>query len=74
MDIVIVIKEANEISKLNEVAGATGLSATEYATNIVRGWLQNQIKGDYFEYINTNDVKTVGAVLDSVLQEFKKGK
>jgi len=50
MQLSIIIPEGGELDMLNKVAGLTGLSAEQYATNIVRGWLQDQIRGAYVKY------------------------
>ena len=52
----IVITDTDEESLLVNVAAENKLTVTEYATNIVRGWLQGRIKNDYIGHVKALDV------------------
>jgi hypothetical protein len=58
-----------EIAKLDQVAKANGLTSEQYATNIVRGWLQSQIRGDYLDFVKVQPVKTLSNLLDTAIKK-----
>lgn len=51
LELKIVLENEDEISLLTEISLANKLSSLAYATNIVRGWIQAQLRGKYMEQI-----------------------
>ena len=63
MELKINITDAEEISILEEVALANNLSQIDYATNIVSGWLQGQVRGRYLKHIQGLETKKIKVLL-----------
>lgn len=58
----IVLTEQDEIELLDEISLINGKSSLEYATNMLRGFLQSQMKGKYLQEIqklSTEQIKTL---------------
>lgn len=51
MELKITITDTEEIEILEEIALINGLSMVDYATNIVTGWIQGQLRGRYLKHI-----------------------
>jgi hypothetical protein len=53
MKIEIELTDADETELIAQVAGENGLTVNQYCTNIVSGWIQNQLRGVYVQYART---------------------
>jgi hypothetical protein len=53
MKIEIELTDADEIELIEQVSAENGLTVNQYCTNIVSGWIQNQLRGVYVQYART---------------------
>jgi hypothetical protein len=53
------IIDAYELETLATIAKNNKLTTEQYATNIVRGWVQDQIKGMYINYARTKSIEEI---------------
>lgn len=73
MEIIITINDKEEQTLLESLALENGKSVTQYATSILRGWLQNRIKNEYINYVQRSNIQDLVEKLGttSQLQEVK---
>jgi len=60
MELKIIIDNKIEAEYLTSIALENSLSADQYATNIIVGWIQNHIKGIYvssIRHLSTDELK-----------------
>jgi len=69
VELKITITDEDEITVLEEIALANGLSMIDYATNIVSGWLKGQVKGRYLKHIQDKDPEEIKAILGKTYRE-----
>ena len=55
----IIISDTYELEILEAIALKNKMSIEQYATNIVRGFIQTQIKGIYSRYVNEQPIGTI---------------
>ena len=58
-EILITIDDEEEIEKLDMLALKNDLSTIDYATGIIRSFLQRQIRGDYNSFTNKAKLETL---------------
>lgn len=61
--------DKQEMDLLEEIALKNSLVAEQYATNIIKSWLQSQLRGKYIQYVKTASiidlVAKIGAAADA---------
>jgi hypothetical protein len=50
VEIKIILTDQDEIALIKRVALDNKLSVEQYITNIVRGWIEGQLRGKYIDY------------------------
>ena len=53
------IDDLYELETLKIIAANNKLTTEQYATNIVRGWIQNQIKGMYIAHVQEKSIADI---------------
>ena len=81
MELKITITDPEEIEILEEIALTNNLSMVDYSTNIIRGWIQGQLRGRYLKHIQNLEPEKIKVLLgknyktlDSEAAEMKKVK
>jgi len=53
------VSDPYELEILTTIAKNNKLSVEQYATNIVRGWIQEQIRGLYIDHVRKTNIDTI---------------
>lgn len=69
----IVLDDPTETEHLAAVAAANNLTEEQYATNIVRGWLQSQVKDIYIGAVRRMPVDDIVKSLGTLANVKSKG-
>lgn len=79
-EILITISDQDEVNVLTDLAAREEVSTIEYATNIIRSFIQRQIRGSYSNFANQARLTTLKDKLGdsrqipaSIKEDLKKG-
>jgi len=64
-----------EVNTIEKIASTNSIGTNEYITNIIRGWIQNQIRGLYIEQFKSlplDNLKTMVGKIDVISKEIYK--
>ena len=62
----IYITDKDELAKLKEIADNNHISSEQYATNIVRTWLNKYMREKYIKYVKTAEISDLKIKLPDV--------
>ena len=71
MEYTITLNDADEIACIEAIASANSLTAKEYMTNICRGWIQNQLRGQYINAARVADLSELKTALTATVDKIK---
>ena len=71
MEYMIVLEDADETACIEAISVTNNLSVTEYMTNICRGWIQNQLRGQYIHAARIADLSELKTALSTTVDKIK---
>jgi hypothetical protein len=66
MDIKVTLSDDYEIETLTKIATSNGLSVDQYSTNIIVGWVREQIRGLYINKTRTATIAELAASIGKI--------
>lgn len=72
MEFIIELVEADEITCINRIAQENRLSTEEYMTNIVRGWIKQQLRGQYIRAARDAELGELKTALKSTVDKLEQ--
>lgn len=74
MELVIILEDKSEFDLLRSIAEENKLTAEQYATNIVKGWIHGQMRGQYIQYAKNAPIADLVSRMGSVSVSLGKEK
>ena len=71
MEYTIVLSEKDESDCIEAIALQNKLTATAYMTNIVRGWIHGQLRGQYLNAARVATLPELKTALSSIVEKIK---
>ncbi len=68
----IILNDDDEIACIETISSTNTLSVTDYLTNICRGWIQNQLRGQYIQAAKVADLPELKAALNVIVEKIKE--